>query len=53
LYKFNTDKIQFVYQADFPTHGSIGHALREVIFLNHKYKDQIIATLVAGFIYRW
>ncbi len=57
LYKFNTEKIQFVnqvkYQIDFPTEGNIGHALREVIFLNHKFDNKIIATMVAGFIYRW
>ncbi len=57
LYKFNTDKIQFVnqvkYQVDFPNHGSIGHAFREVIFLNHKYNKQIVLTTIAGFIYRW
>jgi len=57
LYKFNTDNLQFVnqvkYQADFPNHGSIGHAMREVIFVNYKHNDHVIFTTVAGFIYRW
>jgi len=57
LYKKFTDKIQFVnqvkWQMDIPNNGDIGYAIREVVFLNHSFNDKIIATLVAGFIYRW
>ncbi len=57
LYKLNAPRIQFVnqvkWQIDIPNHGEVGNALREVVFLNHKFNEKIITTLVAGFIYRW
>ena len=57
LYKINTDNIQFInqvkWQLDVDDHGKIGNALREVVFLNHRFTDRVISTLVAGFIYRW
>ncbi|NOX86774.1 MAG: hypothetical protein GXO86_12560 [Chlorobi bacterium] len=57
LYKKTTPKIQFVnqvkWQIDIPNHGDIGNAVREVVFLNHKFNEKIISTLIAGFIYRW
>lgn len=57
LYKKTTEKIQFVnqvkWQIDIDNHGKTGNALREVVFLNHKFTDKFVATTVAGFIYRW
>ena len=57
LYKRTTKQIQFVnqvkWQIDIDSHGGVGNAFREVIFLNHSCSDKIITTLVAGFIYRW
>ncbi len=57
LYKLNTDKIQFInqvkWQLDVDDHGKIGNAVREVVFLNHRFTDKVVSTLVAGFIYRW
>ncbi len=57
LYKKNTPKVQFVnqvkWQLDVDSHGKIGNAAREVVFLNYPVKEKIITTLVAGFIYRW
>lgn len=56
LYKKTTDKIQFInqvkWQMDIPNHGDIGYAVREVVFLNHALSDNVVSTLVAGFIYR-
>ena len=57
LYKLNIRQIQIVnqvkYQFDIPTSGPSGHALREVVFLNHRFNDRLIGTMVGGFIYRW
>jgi len=57
LYKINRNKYQFVnqlkWQTDFGSDDNVGHAFREVIFSNYKINDQLVATLVAGFIYRW
>jgi len=57
LYKVTTSQIQFVnqvkWQIDIDNHGKIGNALREVVFLNHKFNEHVVSTLVAGFIYRW
>ncbi len=57
LYKKTTDKVQFVnqvkWQLDVDSHGKIGNAAREVVFLNYPVNDKIVTTLVAGFIYRW
>jgi hypothetical protein len=41
------------WQIDIDNHGKIGNALREVVFLNHKFNEHVVSTLVAGFIYRW
>jgi hypothetical protein len=57
LYKYTTTQIQFVnqvkWQIDIGTDGRTGNAMREVVFLNHKFTDKIVSTMVAGFIYRW
>ncbi len=57
LYKHITDRFQFVnqikWQIDLPSHGDVGNAMREVIFMNKPINDKIITTLVAGVIYRW
>ncbi len=57
LYKKKKDELQFInqvkWQIDIDNRGKIGNALREVVFLNYKYHNDIIFTTVAGFIYRW
>lgn len=57
LYKKTTKKIQFVnqvkWQIDIDNHGKVGNAMREVVFLNHKFSEKLVSTTVAGFIYRW
>ena len=57
LYKVTTSQIQFVnqvkWQLDIDNHGKVGNAVREVVFLNHKFNEHVVSTLVAGFIYRW
>jgi hypothetical protein len=57
LLKQNTNIMQFVnqmkWQTDIDTKGKIGNAFREVIFINHSITENLVSTLVAGFIYRW
>ena len=57
LYKSTTEKLQFVnqvkWQSDIDNLGEIGHAVREVVFLNYISSPKMIVTLVSGFIYRW
>ena len=57
LYKIQNKQFQIVnqvkYQIDFGSDNIIGNAFREVLFTNYKINDQIITTLVSGFIYRW
>jgi hypothetical protein len=57
LLKKTTSIVQIVnqtkWQIDIDNHGKIGNAFREVVFSNHAINDNLIATLVAGFIYRW
>jgi len=57
LLKMNTQKTTFTNQTklqyDIDNHGNPGIAFREVVFVNHKINDKIMATLVAGAIYRW
>ena len=57
LYKRKFGDFQFInqvkWQVDIDNHGKIGNAFREVVFLNRSITDNVIATMVAGFIYRW
>jgi hypothetical protein len=57
LYKYTGKNIQFVnqikWQIDLVDKSRNGNAFREVVFLNYKFNDHIVGTLVTGFIYRW
>jgi len=57
LYKIQTSSLQMVnqvkYQIDFGSNGLTGHAFREVLFTNYRFNEQLVGTLVSGFIYRW
>jgi len=57
LYKIKKNKFQFInqdkIQVDITDKGNVSYAFREVVFTNYRVKENIIATFVAGFIYRW
>ena len=57
LLKMNTSNTTFTNQTklqyDIDNSGDPGVAFREVVFVNHKINDKMMATLVAGAIYRW
>jgi hypothetical protein len=57
LYKNYDNALKFTnqtkIQVDLGNHGEIATAFRNVMFFNRKINDNITATLVAGFIYRW
>jgi hypothetical protein len=57
LFKLLSDKWQFVnqvkYQADISSRGTIGHGVREVIFLNRILSEKFIPYIAGGVFYRW
>lgn len=57
LLKMNTQTTAFTNQTksqyDIDNYGNPGTAFREVLFVNHVINKKMMATLVAGAIYRW
>ena len=57
LFKILSEKWQFVnqakYQADISSIGTVGHGVRDVIFVNRILSDKFIPYIAGGVFYRW